>query len=93
MLLNLKEFVEFIKKQQEIVNNLRSKSSQYNALFNDLDANNLGFLSLKEIEECWKKMFQNNISKKNFVDVFGYEDASKINLEGKLGCLIKKSSL
>jgi len=69
---------------------LRSKSSQYNALFNDLDANNLGFLSLKEIEECWKKMFQNNISKKNFVDVFGYEDASKINLEGKLGCLIKK---
>ncbi len=60
-------------------------------MFNDLDANNLGFLSLKEIEECWKKMFQNNISKKNFVDVFGYEDASKINLEGKLGCLIKKN--
>ena len=59
-------------------------------MFNDLDANNLGFLSFKEIEEYWKKMFQNNLSKKNFVDVFGYEDASKINLEGKLGCLILK---
>jgi hypothetical protein len=65
---------------------LQSKSSQYNALFKDLDKNNLGFLSFKEIEDYWKKMFQNNISKKNLVDAFGYEDASKINLEGKFCC-------
>ena len=79
------EFVNFVHDHDMIVKNLTSKSSQYNTMFNDIDKNKNGSITIEEFQAYMNVNHPDNKGlDKTIQRSFKWDADKKITLEGIL---------